>query len=963
MQSHRRVDLIDATSPFVRSRLNYLYSGLSTTRSYHVVNVLLNWICCILLGELAGRLLSGASDRTARTGRGERATTPSGAEVTGGRRNGLQLGQTSAAMDKASRETLALRIAVILIFGVQPVHSEAVASIVGRADLLCGVFYLLALLTFMASCDDDEALLASTRRDPLVVGDEVPTLTQHDMDGTPSRWPVRPAEVQRMVQTGRLKLWLSVTLAVCALLSKEHGLTVLGVLILYRLKILCQRTDALYCFSRGSARLPVVFSSYSRISRLTQWFTTDEHLRLTSSALVGLMAFRIAILGGSLPRFSEHDNPAAHHPHLLTRVLTYGHLAAMNVGILLWPRILSYDWQMGSVPLVHSLFDVRNVFTLALVLTVVELLRCIVHADFGTLLVGSASTVKEGLDAHGPTHQQAADPRRGSRNEGRDESDVTAGVRSNGGPMLLVSAALVILPWLPASNLLVTVGFVLAERVLYIPSMGFCLLVVEGLRRLLVLLRGDGGASSGMFPSGSGAAGWNRRQKVALLSVLILVALGAARTIRRNRVWMNREALFESGVRDLPSNCKMHYNYANLMRDLRYNKRAAIHYSKAVEQCPTHASAHNNLGTVVESPSEAEKHFRRAITINLYHAGAHYNLAMIYRRRGQMEVARGLLERSLALDASLAEAASSLAELESQQGRASEAESLHRRAIELNARSAPIRNNYATFLHHQGRVLEASKQFKEAIALEPDNTVAVRNAAEVMRELSVDDEAEHLYKRALSLNADDVTVMDQLAVLYYKTGRLHEAEELFTRIQNTRPHHRESRLHYAQMLLSQGDATAAERVLAETLEKTGESWRDGLRQLALLYSYTNRSAEAAVWIRKALQLCPREGARECAILHADYGDILKDLSHLNRSAECYTEAIKLQPDLAHAHINLGVIRHLQGDYPSAFHHYTIAYTLEPTNALVVENMEKLRKRILKSFRQHRTVIDAAFEMS
>lgn len=79
------------------------------------------------------------------------------------------------------------------------------------------------------------------------------------------------------------------------------------------------------------------------------------------------------------------------------------------------------------------------------------------------------------------------------------------------------------------------------------------------------------------------------------------------------------------------------------------------------------------------------------------------NFAHFNSRKGQIEVARGLLERSLALDASLAEAASSLAELERQQGRTSKAETLHRRAIKLNSRSAPIRNNYATFLHDQGQ--------------------------------------------------------------------------------------------------------------------------------------------------------------------------------------------------------------------------------------------------------------------
>ena len=45
---------------------------------------------------------------------------------------------------------------------------------------------------------------------------------------------------------------------------------------------------------------------------------------------------------------------------------------------------------------------------------------------------------------------------------------------------LLQSLALMALPFIPASNLFFPVGFVVAERVLYAPSMGFCLLVALG---------------------------------------------------------------------------------------------------------------------------------------------------------------------------------------------------------------------------------------------------------------------------------------------------------------------------------------------------------------------------------------------------------------------------------------------------------------------------------------------------
>ena len=43
-----------------------------------------------------------------------------------------------------------------------------------------------------------------------------------------------------------------------------------------------------------------------------------------------------------------------------------------------------------------------------------------------------------------------------------------------------MSLVLVVVPFLPASNLFFRVGFVVAERVLYLPSAGYCLLVALG---------------------------------------------------------------------------------------------------------------------------------------------------------------------------------------------------------------------------------------------------------------------------------------------------------------------------------------------------------------------------------------------------------------------------------------------------------------------------------------------------
>ncbi|KAK1128557.1 hypothetical protein K0M31_003015 [Melipona bicolor] len=45
------------------------------------------------------------------------------------------------------------------------------------------------------------------------------------------------------------------------------------------------------------------------------------------------------------------------------QLLTFCYLAALNCWLLLCPATLSHDWQMGSVPLVASLADTRNLAT------------------------------------------------------------------------------------------------------------------------------------------------------------------------------------------------------------------------------------------------------------------------------------------------------------------------------------------------------------------------------------------------------------------------------------------------------------------------------------------------------------------------------------------------------------------------------------------------------------------------
>lgn len=56
------------------------------------------------------------------------------------------------------------------------------------------------------------------------------------------------------------------------------------------------------------------------------------------------------------------DNPASGSP-TPDKQLTYNYLLAINAWLLLFPSELCCDWTMGTVPVIKSILDYRNVFT------------------------------------------------------------------------------------------------------------------------------------------------------------------------------------------------------------------------------------------------------------------------------------------------------------------------------------------------------------------------------------------------------------------------------------------------------------------------------------------------------------------------------------------------------------------------------------------------------------------------
>ena len=91
-------------------------------------------------------------------------------------------------------------------------------------------------------------------------------------------------------------------------------------------------------------------------------------------AAVTLLFIRFYLNGGDPPLFVESDNPASFSPHLSTRFFTYVHLVVLNLWLLVCPSRLCFDWSMGSIPLVQSASDIRNLWSVVVAVLLVAFL-------------------------------------------------------------------------------------------------------------------------------------------------------------------------------------------------------------------------------------------------------------------------------------------------------------------------------------------------------------------------------------------------------------------------------------------------------------------------------------------------------------------------------------------------------------------------------------------------------------
>jgi tetratricopeptide (TPR) repeat protein len=224
----------------------------------------------------------------------------------------------------------------------------------------------------------------------------------------------------------------------------------------------------------------------------------------------------------------------------------------------------------------------------------------------------------------------------------------------------------------------------MADRYMYIPSIGLFIMVAWGVHE------------------------WTRhwRHQVVILAAVgtVAVLFSTALTRRQLACWKDSETLFRHAIAVTENNYEAHqYLGFVLKREGRFDE-AMVQFNEVLKMAPDNLAAHTCLGDALVLTGHRDEGVRE-------------------------------LETAIRLDPTYADAHGFLANALSMQQRDDEAIRQYEEAIRLNPDFPAAHNNLGTILWKQGRLQEARDHFSEAVRLRPGDARFRDNLDQVLAEM------------------------------------------------------------------------------------------------------------------------------------------------------------------------------------------------------------------------------------
>lgn len=212
-------------------------------------------------------------------------------------------------------------------------------------------------------------------------------------------------------------------------------------------------------------------------------------------------------------------------------------------------------------------------------------------------------------------------------------------------PVISFGVFFIFITLIPVSNI-IPIEVLLAERFLYLPSFGICLILGEIFKKIYYL-----------------------NKKVCYMAFILISLPYFLLTYQRNKDWKDEFTLWYKTVNQCPNNFRAHNNLG-----MEYEKKGDLdnalkHYKKALTLVPNlswiyndtkqmYARVHSNIGNVYlkkKNFNNAFYHYNKSINLDPFYSQAYFNLGILYRQIGDIDLAIKYYKKAIELNPYIAE--------------------------------------------------------------------------------------------------------------------------------------------------------------------------------------------------------------------------------------------------------------------------------------------------------------------
>lgn len=328
---------------------------------------------------------------------------------------------------------------------------------------------------------------------------------------------------------------------------------------------------------------------------------------------------------------------------------------------------------------------------------------------------------------------------------------------------------------LPVLNI-VPIGHIMADRYLYLPVAGFCI-VISGLLFHEVITQPPLSKRE-KFPVYNHTILSKSAFIIPLISILCIFF--TTKTILRNRDWRNEYTFWTKILSEQPQNYDAHNNLGNYFYKQGALDRAIYELEEAIRLKKNYPEGHNSLGTMYIDKGLIDKaiaEYAKAVKYRPIFPQAYYNLGNAYIKKGLVDDAIKFFNKAISQGMYNPQVFNNLGSAYMKKGMMDEAVAQYQRALSVYKDFAEVHSNLGYVYTEKGDLDRAMFELREALRLQPSHANAHNNLGAVYCQQGSWDMALDEFMNAVRFDPKNASAHKNIGMIYFTKGDKQRAKE------------------------------------------------------------------------------------------------------------------------------------------------------------------------------------------